>query len=188
MKLFSHRKGLKETRTEIQIDDVDDVLRNRLWNLLKIYYWDTMKEDYVSRNRYLSILFTRIWHHYLKESLDEMPNYWETLYDKVRSYFFNCEWYEVYDFLEFVALNYEDDEGIKRNDRFKETCNSVLETEMSAYRFVGSQITAITSKDEIKEIDEALSSPFKPVNIHIENALKLMSNRKLPDYRNSIKE
>jgi hypothetical protein len=59
---------------------------------------------------------------------------------------------------------------------------------MSAYRFLGKQITPITSKEEIAEVNEALESSFGTANAHLETALKLMSDRKLPDYRNSIKE
>jgi hypothetical protein len=188
MKLFSQRKGLKETRTEIQTNDMDEELRNRLWNLLKFYYWDKMDDNYISRSKNLNILFTRIWHFYLKKPVDEMSNYWEILYKEIRAYFFGWNWYEVYDFLEFVASNYEDDNGTINNDKFRKACNLVLEAELSAYRFVGNQITEITSKNEIEEIDEAIDSPFTPVNIHLENSLKLMSNRKTPDYRNSVKE
>jgi hypothetical protein len=64
----------------------------------------------------------------------------------------------------------------------------VLESELSGWRFVGDQITKITSKAEIEEIEAALSSPFTPVNTHVDNALKKMSDKKSPDYRNSIKE
>lgn len=76
----------------------------------------------------------------------------------------------------------------ERNEAFMKACNDILEAELSAYRFVGKQITQITVKEEIAEIEEALESPFKVVNKHLEEALKLMSDKKLPDYRNAIKE
>lgn len=68
------------------------------------------------------------------------------------------------------------------------TCNGVLESDLSTYRFVRRRITQITSEEEISEIDEALETPIKPVRTHLENALKLFSDRKSPGYRNSIKE
>jgi hypothetical protein len=74
------------------------------------------------------------------------------------------------------------------NEKFRATCNQVLEEELSAYRFVGNQIAKMTSKEEISEIEDASESPFETVNIHLENALRLMSDRKNPDHRNSIKE
>jgi hypothetical protein len=37
-------------------------------------------------------------------------------------------------------------------------------------------------------VEQAIASPFNAVNLHLENALKLMSDKTDPDYRNSIKE
>jgi len=105
----------------------------------------------------------------------------------LRNYYFaeQVPWFKVYDFVEFVANNYPDE---RKNASFIESCNTVLEKEKSAYRFVGKQITQITSREEILEIEEALDSPFAQVNAHLENALKLFSNKTNPDHRNSIKE
>jgi hypothetical protein len=182
---FSQRRGLKKVKTGIQVDSMDGELRNRLWNVLKIY-WDTMEgKQWISESRNMKVLFTRIWHNYFKQPIDTMPQYWEDLYKEIREYFFKCEWYEVYDLMEFVANNHEDNE---LDESFKEASNSVLESELSAYRFVGRQVTEVTSKEEISEIEQALETPLKTVNAHMESALKLMSDRKAPDYRNSIKE
>jgi len=65
-----------------------------------------------------------------------------------------------------------------------------LERENSAYRFVDGVITEITSEDEIKSIEEALKKTSKLSGIygHLSKALELLSDRKNPDYRNSIKE
>jgi len=59
---------------------------------------------------------------------------------------------------------------------------------MSAYRFVDGQITRITEKQEIAEIEEALEKSTGPVNSHVRRALELLSDRESPDYRNSVKE
>jgi hypothetical protein len=65
-----------------------------------------------------------------------------------------------------------------------------LERELSAYRFVGNQITQITSETEISAIEEALteSQRLRPVNEHLVTALNFLADRATPDYRNSIKE
>jgi hypothetical protein len=187
LKWFSERKGIKKPRTEIQIGSIDIVLRNRLWNLLD-FYWNLMEgHDWINRRPDLNVLFMRLWHNYYKQPLDTMPKYWDHLYKFIRKYFFECEWNEVYDFIEFIARNYPD-EGGSLNQKFMTNCNIVLEQELSAYRFVGDSITELTSKEEISEVEEALETPFKTVSAHLENALKLMSDKKSPDYRNSIKD
>jgi hypothetical protein len=59
---------------------------------------------------------------------------------------------------------------------------------MSAFRFVGGIITQITDQAEIAEIEEAAEKVADHVKVHLNRALELLSDRKNPDYRNSIKE
>jgi len=191
MRLFSQRKGLKPVKSVMQVDSMDSELRNGLWNALTISYWDQVKDEwlYRSENEKIDTLFKRLWHNYFKRPLDTLRDYWPETYEETREYFFNYNWYEVYDFIEFIANNYPDEYN-KVTPKFMDSCNSVLERELSAYRFVGGKITQITSKEEVSEMEEALeiSKPFKAVNTHLKRALDLLSDRKSPDYRNSIKE
>lgn len=185
MKLFSHRSGLKKTRTEVQLKSMDLSLRNRLWNVLDYFYWhDRLRSGAPIEGDY-RVLFTRIWHSYFKEPVDELKFQWYVDLTSIRRYFFACDWCEVYDFIEFVSMNFPIE---RTNDSFKKAINGVLKEEMSAYRFIGNQITQITSEEEIEEIEETLATSIIPVRTHIENSLKLLSDRKNPDYRNSIKE
>jgi len=63
-----------------------------------------------------------------------------------------------------------------------------LQRENSAYRFVGNEIAEITSDAEIEAVENALLSGIPAVEKHLNTALSLLSDRKNPDYRNSIKE
>lgn len=191
MKLFSERKGLTKPRTELQIESMDDPLRNCLWNLLQQNYFyrelacDLRPMAYDLPSKTMQAFLQDIWQNYFKEPIDTMSSLWPNIYNYLRKYFFEVPWYSVYDFMEFTVNNFPD---VPRNDRAVESFNSILEREMSGYRFIGKRVTQITSKDEIAEVSEALATPFGTVNAHLENALKLMSNRQSPDYRNSIKE
>ena len=64
--------------------------------------------------------------------------------------------------------------------------------ELSAYRFVGENITAITDETEIKAIEETIEmareTKLTGVREHLKTALSMLSDRKNPDYRNSVKE
>ena len=137
----------------------------------------------------LSYLCKTLWQHHFKWPLDTLGlDYtWASTYQEIRKYYFQCEWYEVYDFIEFVANNFPKSEN---NKSFMNCCNQVLKSEVSSYRFIGGKITKITSEEEIAEIEKTLNIPsnLKPVRNHIAVALKLLSDRKSPDYRNSIKE
>jgi len=149
LKLFSQRKGLKPIRKLIQSESMDDDLRNRLWNALTLYYWNKVRTPwlYESGNEDIFALFKLIWHNYFRHPLDTLDMYWEDTRKEIREYFLErSQWNEVYDFLEFIANNYPDKEV---NQKFMDFCNSVLENEVSAYRFVGGKITQITSEGEI---------------------------------------
>jgi hypothetical protein len=187
MNLFSHRKGLKPIKTSIQIDSMDNDLRNKLWNGLSLHVWDSVDWQNWSR-RNIGVLVRRIWHSYFKLPLDEVPQHWTKALTQIRQYFFECPWNEVYDLLEFIALQYEEGYNEDKIGSLIEFENNVLENEVSAYRFVDRRITQITSEVEIAEIEEALAGPLKPVNAHLRRALDLLADKKTPDYRNSIKE
>jgi hypothetical protein len=166
---------------------MDVELRNSLWNVVIGFYMGNL--DDIRRLTNFIALSKRLWCNYFKYPLDTLPKYEKDTYKEIREYFFTCEWYEVYDFIEFVANNYPDDYN-QVTPRFIDSCNNILERELSAYRFVGGKITQITSKEEITEIEEALEAtePLKGVNIHLKCALDKLADRKSPDYRNSVKE
>ncbi len=193
---FSDRYGYKPIREIVQIDSIDESLRNSLWSLLKIHVWDhayctsyTFSRAYPlfhQSNRELRALFERLWLSHLKRPLDEIDgDDWTKVFEQLRTYFFRCKWYEVYDFIEFVANNY-----LRHNFReaFIQGCNAALEKEVSAYRFVNGLISPITEQEQLEEIELALAKTRGPVQVHLRRALELLSNREAPDYRNSIKE
>lgn len=193
---FSQRLGITPALKVAQRESIDDELRSSLWSLLTIFYWDTYqapghrhsiygRSDYVQRSN-MQQLTIALWLHYFKKPIDTIDTYWEYCLEKLHSYFFEASWYEVYDFVEFVA-SYGSD---RQKDKFIEVCNSYLERENSAYRFVSGSLTEITSKEEIEEVEAAVanSAPYAGVKAHLTSAIDHLSNRKNPDYRNSIKE
>lgn len=189
---FSERYGYKKVREIVQLESVDEPLRNALWSLLKVHIWDNVHYTsgmyggyFLSQNDEIKALGERLWFNYFKKPLDTLDNNWSEVLAYLRAYFFKGAWYEVYDFIEFVANNYS---SYQFKDRFMQACNAVLEKEMSAYRFVNGVITRITEQQEIEEIEVALERARGPVHTHLQRALELLSNREAPDYRNSIKE
>lgn len=186
MELFSQRMGIKPVKSAIQVDSMDDDLRISLWNALIKYYWDKSELNYKEYKK--DKLVELLWTDYFKLPLDDIKyKNWYDIFELIRNYFFKCQWNEVYDFIEFIANNYPNKQN---NSKFMEFCNSILERELSAYRFVEGKITPITSELEISEIEKALdtSDSLKTVKTHLKRALELLSDRESPDYRNSIKE
>lgn len=194
---FSQRAGITPAGKLVQIESIDLDLTNSLWSALSTDYWgrfDRVKWIHGTRSDYISAsnlnnLFKSLWLHYFKRPIDTIPTLFHDTnggLEILRRYFFSAQWYEIYDFIEFVS-----EYGPPANkDSFISRCNVFLERENSAYRFVGGRISEISSTDEINEIEDAISQsmPYYGVRQHLSSAISMLSDRTNPDYRNSIKE
>ncbi len=179
--LFSQRKGLKPIKSIIQIEALDEDLRNGLWSVVTVW----RNHHHTSSTVGLFVeLMGEFWLFYFKKSLDTLPDA-NSVFSQLRSIFFNFDgkWYDCFDILEFIADKYPSNEY---REELINGCNKAFERELSAYRFVDNQITQITTEAEISAIEEALadSQPLRPVNEHLATALNYLSDRTAPDYRN----
>ena len=195
MNSFSQRLGIKPVKTIIQRESADEPLRNSLWNALTIFYFNRFSTWIKDADESIRALITRIWVRHYEKRIDELDHYSPNLVLKLKEDFLNLSWNEMYDILEFIPNNYSEREyeggyNNRTNKQFFPFVNRILEEHLSAYRFVDNILTEITSEEEIASIEEAIqdSSKFKPVQTHLRRALELFSDRKNPDYRNSIKE
>lgn len=192
MALFSQRKGIQPLKKAIQLESLDDQLRNRLWNALKISIFDVWSpQDYTGYQdeggKGVEIYVRNIWLDYFKEPIDTIPPFdsgTRSAYGIIREFFFKSKWWQVLDFLEFTVKNAPFESG----EIVKSFCNQYFEEESAAYRFVGSEIIEISDHNEISAVEDALDIGISSVSIHFQRALELISDRKSPDYRNSIKE
>jgi hypothetical protein len=101
-------------------------------------------------------LMNELWVHYFKKPVDDIPNYWEHCLGSIRGYFFNAEWYEIYDFIEFFTYL----GNTRQRKKFVEACNHMLERENAAYRFVDSKIQEIVFSKELLEVVKAPQEPY----------------------------
>ena len=66
MTSFSQRKGIKPIKSIIQIDSMDDDLRNSLWNALQVFYW--AGDPYrVAEQPWLELLLHFLWTDFFKK-------------------------------------------------------------------------------------------------------------------------
>ena len=180
MKPFSERMGLYE-KVPIQMDIVNDDLRVQLWNVLHKFFWSDLKNyRFTEESQRFHAFIYYLWQDFFKKPIDDIPPITDNYVKYVRKFFFECDWSEVYDIIEIMSA-YGGDEFTKR-------CNAALEKENAGYRFVSTKISPITNPEEISEIEQSINSPITSVATHLKNALKLLSDKAAPDYRNSIKE
>lgn len=191
---FSQRFGLTPPTKIVQKIDIDQDLRNSLWSLLTVFYWETYRSpgspmygrsDNIRGSNLYDLIFS-LWLNFFKQPVDTIDRYWGNCLENLRTYFHSAQWFEVYDFIEFVACNGSEEQKVG----FIAACNSYLERENSAYRFVDGRITEITSDQEIQEIEQAVenATPYAGVKAHLNAALGHLSSKTNPDFRNSIKE
>lgn len=166
---------------------MDNDLRTALWNAFEIFFLDNVKSNYISTSTY-RFFFKLFWIDFFKLPVDNLDDNLRRTHEKIKDWFFGWEWYKVYDFIEFVA---QVDSPVNK-ENFIKYCNEMMEREVSGYRFVGDIIAKITDENELSAIEEAIENSSKTklsgVNLHLKSALAKLSDRKSPDYRNSIKE
>lgn len=189
--LFSERHGYKPVRDIIQKESMDEALQNGLWNVLDDQVWQKhlipKTRSAYTENSPLFTLIKAYYDSFFKKTLDSIPMYSQETIKFIRKQFFSSQWHINYSFIEFTLTNLPTfcDKQI-----IVDKLNHVLERENSAYRTINNQISEITSEQEIQSIEEAIQSSDKlsGVQQHLQTALKLMTDRTAPDYRNSIKE
>ena len=185
-KCFSQRLGITNEPSTIQIESMNDALRNSLWNIIFQHF--NFDSRWISLARFSAM-------HYFKVPVDSLPYHRHQKKDWVRKLFFKFEWYNVYDFIEFISKNYKNVIGYSTNNeeqRFIKSVTLMLERELSGYRYVAGVLVPISSKEEVSEIREAIDRSalygLNGAQEHIQAALGLFGQKPDPDYRNSIKE
>ena len=183
---FSDRMGITQPPTSLQIGSINDPLRNSIWNLLLwvLNDWDSLRKA-----------VTLIAREFLKVPLDKVPLYVSMEHrtrEWLRTVYFNFEWYEVYNLLEFIAENSERINREWNPARLAYAANLILTREMSGYRLIEGTLAPISSEAEVEAIEEAVGKAdthgIAGVRTHLVASVKLLGQKPQPDYRNSIKE
>lgn len=184
---FSEREGLVPPRP-IQHDGMDERLRNGLWN-----HFRTGRLKEVFENFYInevtdyaiSQFYTKLILEHQGKRIESISKFCSDLQSFIDKLLKNGSYIEILDFLEFYALHFNKKEIFT-------SLNSVLQKELSPFRFVGGILTRIIDETEVREIEKTLSltseNGFEGARSHIEKALKILGNKEHPDYANVAKE
>ncbi len=185
MKRFSERIGAVEANTVLQLNSMSDALRNSAWNFLYSIYSEGESGWWEPAEAFCQWFF--------KLPVDELPNYNIRRREWIKDKFYSLEWYLAYDFIEFAATY----QGRRRHTSFSieemhGVFNKIFETEHSGYRFLGGELTPISSSSEVESIDAAIAvttaGGLIGAHTHLKTALHLLGKRPTPDYRNAVKE
>lgn len=187
-KKFSEKYGYTKVKDSFQVESMDERLKKRIWNTIRNEIFDVIPLDTslgwdIRYQRDMNII-NEVYDEYF--GVDFQPtSRMSELKTQIKQYYDKLAWYKVYDFLEALVY-YHYSQQIK--EKFKSKINSVLEFEMSGYRFIDDCIAPIVDEIEIKEIEDVFASKYDSVKVHLAKALEHLSDRENPDYQNSIKE
>lgn len=193
MSSFSQRKGIKPLQKSMQIESLDVDLRNRLWSVI----YSSIFEEYESPNPYgnrsqaavICINIAKfVWTDYFKLQADTFfepdPNRSKSSFHPIKNLIINGPWNEALDLLEFLLKSIPE----SWEEEIIEDLNKVFESENASFRIIGLEITEITDPIEVESIESAIQNTRGTTHTHLAKALELLSDRKLKDFRNSIKE
>jgi hypothetical protein len=193
---FSQRISKSPEVVPFQIDDMSIDLRNSLWNALFVHFLISIKDGSDWRSGDSKVFSQLATVNFFKTPVDEIPRSGIRYKENLKKWLFRSNWFEVYDLIDWAAqygahwnswrpgnADYE------KSVLFQKHVNEVLARENSGYRFINGSLAPITNAEEAAEIIHAVSRAGEtPVSVHIRAALRLLSHREHPDFRNSIKE
>jgi len=194
-KNFSQRIGAEQSRVSLQVDEINEELKNSLWNILLDLYNSNTKD-------YWKVVVKGVATNFRKFPADELPYRNYDCRDWLKEYFFSLNWYETYNLIEFLADNHRVLTRISyghgytyhktKSDELKTHFNSIFERELSGFRFISGVLSPISDKVEQTAIEDTINAA-REANLfgaqeHLETSLKLLGKKPEPDYRNSIKE
>lgn len=187
---FSQRVGKTPIRNVFQIEELDYETRVALWNIV-FKEISEFQQRQPSGDPFRKVT-TEVWVFDFKNPRDEEPpenRVWGLAKERIQ----NDEWFLVMDFLESFVKHLANSGSWQSDDYSQSAANSfnaLFESNLVGYRFVGQTLVSIDSEIEVQALNQAFEDSTQALgaNSHLKKALELFSDRKSPDYANSVKE
>ena len=176
--LFAERYGYVKPSEALLLDCMPKVVVNALCNCLQRLE-ETDEEQYDSIRRFC-------WTDFFNEK--------QSKYDRYNDCLISClddekvEWFHKLELLDFFIDILDIVSHGEATNQFVEDVNYQFERLRYGYRIINNLVTPITAKNEIECVEEAINNSTDNINAHLNCAMKHLSDKESPDYRNSIKE
>ena len=188
MARFSERNGYVKPQDILIKEYITPEIQNAICNCL----YDLSNKDRIIYAR----CEAEIWRYYLYNSThlfntnQDFKSFFSNRHRSIIPYISGSDipWFKKLDIIEKVIDFYGLNKQKKLINIFIMSMNKEFERLHFAYRLVGNQIVEITSDEEIKAIETALTNKEESVKLHLQTAINLYAKRPDGDYRNSIKE
>ena len=163
MSRFSQRIGLEKPREAIQQGSMEPRLRNRLWTSIHEEFL-TRTGQYSDSSAISWIFYYAMFDEFFGVSTDTISSINLENDKAIKKWAMECPWNKFYDLIQFLADFGKRSDSDDASQMFRDcasefviNCNTVLEQEKSAYRFVDLELVPITSPEELMEIEQALA-------------------------------
>lgn len=192
MALFSERYGYTKPSDIIIRENITPEVLNAICNCIDdlIDKLDVIDNTIHSTGSTFAIIEQEIFIHYFNQLRSNYKFGFSIKYLQTAT----SEWYKKLDILELI-LKYlkliSNDGDYYYNEaynNFVESLNTEFKRLNFGYYIIEDKITEVTSEEEIKTIETALTTSNSNIREHLSRALELYSKRPVADYRNSIKE
>lgn len=185
---FSERKKIKSLSNVLQLEDLNERTRNKLYNRIVVFIQSISDKEF--REKLLVYIYTDIF----SMTIDEIPynefGYgigYGDVFDTFKEIFVNNNYNEIFDFIDGIiqGIIYEDGYPYIKEE-FIDSINEIFTKENVGYRIMNDVVTDLMDENTIRSIDETIQNPYNVVVKHYSKAVeKLFKER---DYENSIKE
>lgn len=195
--LFSDRYGYTSPRDSLIRERLDEDIINALCTCYDILKESLDEYDRDNRNHRSTYLDFEefVWCYFLNKRKADFQDQHGRYHIVSTSYLseIKASWYKKMNLIDYslrilnAAKKERNQEYSRIVNRFELSINNSFSRLSYAYRVINGQVVQITDKEEIIAIEDAMKVSDS-VKTHLSNALKHLSTRPNPDYRNSIKE
>lgn len=190
---FSERKGIKHFSDIVQIDDLNERTRNKIYTITKNVF--DLANGYNEIEGYIiEYIYEELFSLTKRDIPREMysTNYsYVKVFDQVYSVIIEEEYSDVFTFIEgiikcFYIIDRSNCSMLNLKNNYIERIDYIFQSENVNYRIINEKITDIVDEQQISSIEETLNNPYKEVSRHYSKAIEQLYS--LKDFDNSIKE
>lgn len=185
MARLSERLGLREVRTAIQSDSLDQGARVALWNTFRSTLSRISTESYQVTGYHADTQLLRdLWANELEKPIDEYKE--NVALGYIKSRFLDDDWWHALDItqwmLEAVGRHWS-----RASTDYRVGIASDLTKYVIGFRILNDEVVPVTSAIEVEAIERAMATGTV-ARTHLERANSLLANRDDPQYAKVVHE
>lgn len=190
---FSERKGIKHFSDIVQVNDLNERTRNKIYSVVSEKF-DDLYIDYSNelKDKFVEYLYKELF----SKTERDIPMWgneydYDEIFNTIYSIIIVYDYTDVFTFIEGIIKFFDIADKATYNrysykDEYIEAISNVFKKENVNYRIINEKITDIVDEQQISSIEETLNNPYKEVSRHYSKAIEQLYS--LKDFDNSIKE